>query len=208
MKYEALLFDLDGTLWNATDNIIDAWVQALSGFDELKGFTLTPEALHGVLGKPMDEIADILFPSLDDEVKTRVLKRCCEVENDYLNEHGGMLYPKLAETLDKLSKKMKLFIVSNGQAGYIQTFLNSHNMWKYFTDIQNWGDNKVPKGENIKLVMERNNIKKAAYVGDTQGDADAAKLAGIDFIFARYGFGDVKEYDYVIDEISEVLDLI
>ncbi|MBQ9609819.1 MAG: HAD family hydrolase [Lachnospiraceae bacterium] len=208
MKYEALLFDLDGTLWNATDNIINAWIDALSGFDELKDFKLTPEALHSVLGKPMDEIADILFPELEENVKLRVLERCCEVENDYLNEHGGILYPGLTETLDKLSEKIKLFIVSNGQTGYIQTFLNSHNMWKYFTDIQNWGDNKVPKGENIKLVIERNNIKNAAYVGDTQGDADAAKLAGIDFIFASYGFGNVKEYDYVIDGISDVLKFI
>ena len=42
--------------------------------------------------------------------------------------------------------------------------------------------------------MGKNNIKSAAYVGDTQGDADAASFAGIDFIFAQYGFGDVKEY--------------
>ena len=208
MNYEALLFDLDGTLWNATDNIISAWAKALNEFDELKEVTITPDALHSVMGKPMNEITDILFPGLNDELKIKVLERCCEVENDYLNEHGGIPYPKLSETLNKLSEKIKLFIVSNGQAGYIQTFLNSQNMWEYFTDFQNWGDNEVPKGENIKLVMERNNISKAAYVGDTQGDADSAKIAGIDFIYARYGFGDVKEYDYVIDDISQILDLV
>ena len=207
MRYEALLFDLDGTLWNATDNIIASWVEALRGFDELKDFELTPDSLHAVMGKPMNEIAEILFPGLDSETKERVLVKCCEVENDYLTEHGGIPYPKLEETLKILSSKMKLCIVSNGQKGYIQTFLNSQNLWKYFEDIQNWGDNPVPKGENIKLVMERSNIKSAAYVGDTQGDADAAHLAGIDFIYARYGFGEVEDYTYAIDEISEILNI-
>ena len=37
--------------------------------------------------------------------------------------------------------------------------------------------------------MERNRITSAAYVGDTQGDLEAARLAGIPFVWAAYGFG-------------------
>ncbi|MBQ9200356.1 MAG: HAD family hydrolase [Lachnospiraceae bacterium] len=207
MKYEAIMFDLDGTLWDATDNIIKAWDMAISEFDELKDRHITKKELQSVFGLPMDTITDILFPELSDERQREVLKRCCEVENDYLNEHGGVLYPGLLDTLKKLCETHKLFIVSNGQAGYIESFLNSQDLWDYFTDIRNWGDNPVSKGENIKLVMEKNNIKSAAYVGDTRGDADSAAYAGIDFIFARYGFGEVKEYKYAIDSITELLNL-
>ena len=207
MKYEAIMFDLDGTLWDATDNIIKAWDMAISEFDELKDRHITKKELQSVFGLPMDTITDILFPELSDERQREVLKRCCEVENDYLNEHGGVLYPGLLDTLKKLCGTHKLFIVSNGQAGYIESFLNSQDLWDYFTDIRNWGDNPVSKGENIKLVMEKNNIKNAAYIGDTQGDADAAAYAGIDFIFASYGFGKVKEYKYSIDSITELLKL-
>ena len=201
------MFDLDGTLWDATDNIIKAWDMAISEFDELKDRHITKKELQSVFGLPMDTITDILFPELSDERQREVLKRCCEVENDYLNEHGGVLYPGLLDTLKKLCETHKLFIVSNGQAGYIESFLNSQDLWDYFTDIRNWGDNPVSKGENIKLVMEKNNIKSAAYVGDTRGDADSAAYAGIDFIFARYGFGEVKEYKYAIDSITELLNL-
>ena len=207
MKYEAIMFDLDGTLWDATDNIIKAWDKAISEFDELKDRHITKKELQSVFGLPMDTITDKLFPELSKERKEEVLKRCCEVENDYLNEHGGVLYPGLLDTLKKLCETHKLFIVSNGQAGYIESFLNAHELWDYFTDIRNWGDNPVSKGENIKLVMEKNNIKNAAYIGDTQGDADAAAYAGIDFIFASYGFGKVKEYKYSIDSITELLKL-
>jgi len=43
------------------------------------------------------------------------------------------------------------------------------------------------------------------YVGDTLGDAEAAKKAGLPFIWARYGFGDVKEYDDLIDSPLELI---
>ena len=52
--------------------------------------------------------------------------------------------------------------------------------------------------------MERNNIKSAVYVGDTMGDKEAAKDANIPFIYAAYGFGDVDNYDYRIDSITDL----
>ena len=52
--------------------------------------------------------------------------------------------------------------------------------------------------------MQRNNIKKAIYVGDTEGDREAAKKANIPFIYASYGFGEVSDYDYKIDSISDL----
>lgn len=207
MKYDGLLFDLDGTLWDATENIRISWNIAIQEFDELKNRSISDEELQNVMGLPMDEIAERLFSELPKEMQLKVLDKCCEVENKYLAEHGGILYPMLNATLAMLCKKCKLFIVSNGQAGYIQSFLKAHKLDKYFTDFQNWGDNKVPKGENIKLVIERNNIKKAAYIGDTAGDAEAARAAGIDFIYARYGFGTVTEYAYAINEFMDLAEL-
>ena len=65
-----------------------------------------------------------------------------------------------------------------------------------------------PKGENIRLVMERNGLAHSIYVGDTQGDRDAAQLAGIPFIYARYGFGEVDGYDHAIDSLLELPELI
>ena len=66
----------------------------------------------------------------------------------------------------------------------------------------------LTKGENIKLIIERNNLINSIYVGDTDGDLKASRFAGIPFIYARYGFGEVKEYDYVIDSFDELLKLM
>lgn len=49
----------------------------------------------------------------------------------------------------------------------------------------------MPKSENIKLIIERNNLKDAIYVGDTELDMEATFAAGIPFVFAEYGFGNV-----------------
>ena len=52
--------------------------------------------------------------------------------------------------------------------------------------------------------MERNNLKDVVYVGDTRGDADSAKIAGIPFVYAEYGFGHVDEYDYKIEKFEDL----
>ena len=52
MNYEALLFDLDGTLWDATANIQKSWNIAIQEFGELKGHTISKEALTSVMGLP------------------------------------------------------------------------------------------------------------------------------------------------------------
>ena len=119
-------------------------------------------------------------------------------------EHGGRLYPKLRETLVELRRSYALIIVSNCQDGYIQDFLDFADMRGLFGDFESAGGTGLSKGENIKLVIERNSIDKAVYVGDTQGDLDSADFAGIPFIRAAYGFGQMNR---PVPEIREFCEL-
>ena len=50
-------------------------------------------------------------------------------------------------------------------------------------------------------------MKNPIYVGDTNGDIEGARIAGIPFVYASYGFGDVESFDYKIDDISELLNI-
>ena len=84
-----------------------------------------------------------------------------------------------------------LGIVSNCQEDYIETFLDYYGLWKYITDTENAGRTGKSKGENIRLVVERNGFDRVLYVGDTQKDCDAADLAGVPFVHAAYGFGTI-----------------
>ena len=101
-----------------------------------------------------------------------------------------------------------MYIVSNCQSGYIEVCMESLGITKDIKDYACYGDNKVSKGENIRLLMERNGVKNAVYVGDTQGDADACRMAGIPMIFATYGFGKVEAPEYQIDKFAELLSFV
>ncbi len=186
-----LIFDMDGTLWDSSEGVAASWNEQLlkEGYPEA---LVTRESIMGVMGLTMDAIARILFAGLPEEKQMRVLEVCCEHENDYLRAHGGTLYPHLEETLLLLSRDWPLFIVSNCQKGYIEAFLDHYDFWKYFQDIECYGNNLLGKGDNIALLSRRNGLEKAIYIGDIQGDYDAAMQAGAQFIHAAYGFGTIN----------------
>ncbi|WP_339199685.1 HAD-IA family hydrolase [Solibacillus sp. FSL R5-0449] len=124
-----------------------------------------------------------------------------------MEKYGGVLYPNVENVLKELSQKYKLYIVSNCQDGYIESFYKYHKLEKYFLDFESHGRTAMSKGENIKLVIDRNNLLNQVYVGDTEGDLNAARYAKIPFIFAKYGFGQVSQYDNEIESLDELLSI-
>ena len=189
---KAIIFDMDGTLWDSADNVAISWNIAMEQF----GYEREPinEAdMQRVMGKTMDKIAEILFDKVEGEERKALLELACKVENDYLREHGGVLYPAIRATMEELKEKYRLFIVSNCQAGYIEAFLDYYQFHDLVEDIECFGNNDKPKAENIKLICDRNNVavEDAVYVGDIQGDYDSSMLAGVKFIHAAYGFGTI-----------------
>lgn len=199
---KGILFDLDGTLWDSSKEVADSWMLALQDFSDIRA--ITREDIQAVMGKTMTEIADILFAEETKERRNELMSHCMEVENKYIEEHGGQLFDGLEETLEILSKKYHLYIVSNCQIGYIEAFLAYHKLDKYFDDFESFGNTNRPKGENIRLVVERNQLEQAVYVGDTQGDYEAAMFAKIPFIHTRTGYGLVNAEVPFVEKLTEL----
>ena len=188
-----IIFDMDGTLWDSAENVAKSWNVAIRQYG-VREKELTTQDIQGVMGKTMDVIADILFAEFPEEKRRLLLKECCQVENDYLREHGGILYDQVPQTLAALKRDgYHLSIVSNCQKGYIEAFLDHYDLWELVEDIECYGNNLRQKGENIRLVVERNRLDQTVYVGDIQGDYDASRAAGVGFIHAAYGFGEIAE---------------
>lgn len=199
-----IIFDLDGTLWDSTPQLTESWNNVLRRHEELNRlFTLSD--IQNIMGKTVFEIAESLLPELSLDDGVAIINECFEEETLYLRQNGGILYPDLEKTLGTLKQFYKLFIVSNCQDGYIQTFLDHHKLWDYFDDIECFGRTELKKGENIKLIIYRNKIDKAVYIGDTQSDNDAADIASIPFIHAAYGFGEINGETRVIRYFSDIL---
>ena len=205
-----MIFDIDGTLWNTTGVVARAWTEAVkeSGIEELKDLLITDKMLQKEFGKPMDEIADDLFGDIDPVKKADLLKRCCELEHKAIEDNkDDLTYKGVRETLRELAKDNKLYIVSNCQDGYIELVIRKNNIADIITDYECFGRTGLLKADNIKLVIERNGIDKAYYIGDTLGDRNSAKEAGCEFVFADYGFGEVKDADYIIYSFTDMLSL-
>ncbi len=201
MKHRGIIFDMDGTLWDSAENVAKSWNKAIAEYGYERE-PVTKEDMYSVMGKTMDVLASIIFPNC--ACRDELIKVCYKEENDYLRTHGGQLYPQVEETLQTLSKTYDLYIVSNCQSGYIEAFFEYHGLGKYFKDIECYGNNALEKSENIKLIVERNHIDEAVYVGDIQGDYDSSKKAGVKFIHAAYGFGTIDEDVVAIKQFADL----
>ena len=206
MKDTLLLFDLDGTLWDSAAQVAESWNQIFLREDP--GLPpLTADDIHGVMGMTMREISETLYPGWSHPRRQAVFDECCEWEVKYLYTHCGILYPDLRPVMETLlSRGYRLAIVSNCQTGYIDAFLTSSGTASLFCDYEEWGRTGLPKGENIRLVMDRNGFSRGIYIGDTKKDREAALLAGIPFIHAAYGFGAVEGADGVIRSLAGLPD--
>ena len=205
---DAIIFDLDGTLWDSSLQVTESWNVVLERYRETKNCAITTDDMHRFMGRQMNDIARMMMPGVEEELRNRIMLECMDYELEYLLGHKGVLYPKVSETLAGLSEKYALMIVSNCQDGYIQLFLKQTDTARFFSDFESFGKTGLSKGENIKLVIRRNSIDKAVYVGDTQGDLDSADKAGVKFIHAAYGFGTTNRETARITEFSELTKIL
>lgn len=204
---DSIIFDLDGTLWDSTATVAKAWQGAIEQVNYVKG-TVTQADVQSITGMPYNAIFRKLFPYLKAEQLRELQALCAKDELKYMQEFGGTLYDGLEETLQYLQEKYKLYIVSNCQRGYIEAFLEHHNMHSYFLDHECYGSRDLPKAENIKEIIRRNNLQSPVYVGDTSGDYEASQKSNVPFIFASYGFGFVQKPAISISRITELQELL
>ena len=198
---------MDGTLWDAGVSIAEAWNIVIKRRG-LQMETMTADHIHSIMGKTIDGIADALFGAYSREERMDITRECLEYENVYLADHGGELYESLEDVLMELSAQYPLYIVSNCEKGYIEGFLAYYGFGKYFKDFESHGNTTLPKGQNIKLVAERNGLTDVVYIGDIQSDYNASREAGVGFIHAAYGFGTIDEEVPVIRCIAELPEAI
>ena len=201
---DSIIFDVDGTLWDSTEIVAQAWTWYLQTREHMD-ITLTSQRLMSLFGQLLPDIARQLFPDLSEAEQLRIIDGCCQAEHEALLKKCAPLYEGLEHTLQELGKKYPLFIVSNCQSGYIELFLEKTGLADCITDSECAGRTGLSKGPNIRLVADRNHLQNPVYVGDIDGDRQASEEAGVKFCHASYGFGKVERKDYVIKEFSDLM---
>lgn len=201
---DSIIFDLDGTLWDATGPAYEALIR----IEEKEGTEITSrEKFKSLIGKPMDEIAEATLLGMDLAKKERIFHDFYKLELELIRQGGSFLYPHLVETLEKLSEDFPLFIVSNCQEGYIETFLEVHGLAYLFQDFLSWGASPQSKGDNILLIMKRHGLKNPVYIGDTRGDELASQHAGIPYYHIELGLGQAESPVARVDDYRQLVDI-
>lgn len=202
---DSFIFDIDGTLWDSTDAVARSWmeyIQKNTHYHPEK--ELTGDLLKQYFGMILSDIAANVFADLSEEERLPLIRQCCRYENEYLQKHPVSPYAGVSDTLKLLAEKYPLFIVSNCEAGYIETFLESTGLTPYIQDHLCPGDTSLPKWDNIRTIVQKHQLASPVYVGDTNGDHLACQKAGVPFIFASYGFGQTEQPFDIIDKFTDL----
>lgn len=203
--FDSLIFDMDGTLWDAVPSYCKIWEYTLDEFG-LGDIKVTREELDRLMGKPVDVLVDTIVTRHVD--RTRFLEALDANEDRLMPVLGGRLYPGVKEIIRELARDHKLFMVSNCSPKGAVNFMAYSGLTDCFTDSLTYGQTHVGKDVNIATLVSRYGLRSPLYVGDTQGDADASHRAGVPIAWAAYGFGHVSDPDYIIKEFSNLIKLV
>ena len=201
-KPDSLIFDMDGTLWDAVDTYANSWnlvfekmsIQRVIGRNDLM-------QLMGMEGK---KLTKVLMPDFDDDRAQGIYMDVNETRRQILPTSGGVMYDGVTEGIKQLATKYKLFILSNCAIGIIPLFISWAKIGDDITDSMAYGQNNMPKHHNMQLLIDKHQLKHPVYIGDTNGDAEQTRMAGIPFIFVTYGFGKTDDYALKFDDFGSL----
>lgn len=203
-KPDSIIFDMDGTLWDAVDTYAASWNMV---FKELKiAKTISRDELATMVGWEGKKVLLAMMPEFDEAARLDIYARVNEKRRQLLPQKGGLLYDGVKEGLKRLAEKYPLFILSNCAKGVIRLFIDWAGIEEHIIDEIAYGTNYMPKHHNIKVLMERHALKNPVYVGDTEGDGEQSRLAGIPFVFVSYGFGATDDHDVRFDSFTDFTD--
>lgn len=199
-RFDSLIFDMDGTLWDAVDSYCAVWdcTSAALGAD----VKVSRDDLLRCMGMPIDAIYDRLVDDRSID-RSRYLELLDRNENEMMPRLGGRLYDGVGAGIKALSQRHALFMVSNCGAEGLRNFMRFTGLSDCFTDSLTHGETGLGKSDNIAMIVERNNLLSPLYVGDTQGDCDAAHAAGIKMAHVTYGFGSCRDADLSFGSFGE-----
>ena len=198
---DAIVFDLDGTLWDTNASCAVAWNRVLARH-RIPFRAITEHDVRGVTGRPHDECIREVFAGLAEAHILTLAAETQTEDNRIVAELGGELFTDVDAGLRRLCARYPLFIVSNCQAGYVETFFQWSKLGGCFRDFECWGNTGLSKTQNLRVVIDRNRLRHPVFVGDTCGDHAAAGDCNVPFVHAAYGFGRCSAPDYTVPSFA------
>ena len=211
MRFKAVLFDWDGTLYDSIGASFKIYEELFKKYANLnltcdyfrKTFIVNYHQYYLMHGIP---------ESKWDEVDNHWLKRFHEMEKDI------HLFPGVKELLGRLKEKgMRIGLVSNGTGGRIKKEMDKNGIREYFDavitddEIKDFKPNPVGVREALKVIHV--DAKDSLYVGDMAEDVQAGRNAGTSTAAVTWGAHSLDRLkpakpDYILDSVCELLGVL
>lgn len=213
-KYDVILFDLDGTLTDSSEGIINSIKYALKKYD----ITIEDTAMiRKFLGPPLHESFKEFCGFNDDKAMEAV-----SFYREYFSSKGileNQVYNGITNLLEHLVNNGKRLIVATSKPQkYTDMIMEHFDLGEYFVFIagSNMDGTRSKKADVIEYALQQCKITdkaKVVMVGDRKHDIFGAKAVGIDSIGVEYGYGDYDELNnagaaYIaktVDDLEQLL---
>lgn len=214
LRYNPIIFDMDGTLLDSLDDLMDSVNYSLSK--------------HGFMQKEREDIRQAIGNGVGKLIESSMPDGCSQGEyeavlntfREYYAEHNNdktRPFDGILEMLKKLKEQgATIAIVSNKVDSAVQELAKAH--FDGFIDCttgEKEGVRRKPEADVINATLETLGMssKNAVYIGDTEVDIQTAKNAGINGISIMWGFRDpeilaINDPDRIamdVDELYEIL---
>ena len=203
-KPDSLIFDMDGTLWDAIDTYATAWNESFKKMNISR--SIDKDIFAGIMGWERKKALEHMLPEFEKDLRETIYETVVETQDSLIPEIGGLLYEQVKEGIADLSTRYKIFIVSNCPKDTIKQFIQWSGLTPFVTDEMAHGVNSKPKHHNIKLLVDKHDLKTPVYIGDTDSDRVQSELAGVPFVFVSYGFGTSDKYTLKFDSFKGLTD--
>ena len=214
MKYDTVIFDLDGTLINTLGDLTASTNYALAAF----GFPpVTVEQVRGFVGNGVARLIHLALPA---GTSAETEKKCLAVFKEHYKTHSAVLtapYDGIDDTLLRIKEiGVKTAVVTNkmeeAAVSIVRSFFGS-NIDVVIGQVDGLKQKPEPDGVFKAIELLGADISRCVYVGDSEVDCATAKNAGLPIIGCEWGFRDRKTLednsaDYIISSPDEIIDCI
>ncbi|WP_410982391.1 HAD family hydrolase [Bacillus cereus] len=192
--YTTFLFDLDGTLTDPKEGIVNSVLYALRkmGIDEPN-----QKEIESFIGPPIQHSFADRYKMNEEQVEQAVA-----YFREYMRQSGlreNKVYEKIPCILQELKdEKKRLFVATSKPTVFARQVLEHLNLNHFFEEIvgSNLDGTRIKKDEIIEYILHTNpelEREEVVMVGDRKHDIIGANRSGIDSIGVLYGYGSEEE---------------
>lgn len=196
-----ILFDLDGTLIDSTEAILESFHHSLRVMEHRE--TISDEAIKGLIGYPLD----VMFTRLGCETK---------IADDYVHtykEHyreisrqKTLLLPFAMEAVQEAHAFARLGIVTTKTGHYSRELMEHFGLMDYFEVLigREHVENPKPHPEPIYKALDAmtGTPREVWMIGDTRLDIEASHRAGIECVAVTSGYDNAEQLRSLTDIIK------